>query len=39
MLGVVLALANALGLDLAQAVENKMAKNVLKYPAEDTVTA
>jgi NTP pyrophosphatase (non-canonical NTP hydrolase) len=34
VLGVVLALANALGLDLAQAVASKMARNVLKYPVE-----
>ena len=34
VLGVVLALANALDLDLAQAVAGKMAKNVLKYPAD-----
>ena len=29
-----LAIANALGLDLAQAFERKMAKNALKYPVE-----
>jgi dCTP diphosphatase len=29
-----LALANALGLDLADAVERKMAKNAQKYPAD-----
>jgi dCTP diphosphatase len=34
VLGVVLALANALRLDLSQAVARKMAKNVLKYPVE-----
>ena len=34
VLGVVLALANALGLDLSQAVARKMAKNVRKYPAD-----
>jgi NTP pyrophosphatase (non-canonical NTP hydrolase) len=32
--GVVLALCNALGLDLSDVVERKMAKNVLKYPVE-----
>jgi len=30
-----LALANSLGLDLADAVERKMAKNVQKYPADE----
>lgn len=34
VLGVVLALCNALGLDLSDAVAHKMAKNVLKYPVE-----
>src|SRR4051794_39581867 len=34
VLGVVLALANALGLDLSQATARKMAKNVHKYPAD-----
>jgi NTP pyrophosphatase (non-canonical NTP hydrolase) len=34
VLGVVLALANALELDLSQAVASKMARNVLKYPAD-----
>jgi dCTP diphosphatase len=32
--GVVLALCNALGLDLSDAIQRKMAKNVLKYPVE-----
>jgi NTP pyrophosphatase (non-canonical NTP hydrolase) len=32
--GVVLALCNALDLDLSEAIANKMAKNVLKYPVE-----
>jgi NTP pyrophosphatase (non-canonical NTP hydrolase) len=32
--GVVLALCNALGLDLSDAVARKMAKNVHKYPVE-----
>ncbi len=32
--GVVFALCNALALDLSDAVSNKMAKNVLKYPVE-----
>jgi NTP pyrophosphatase (non-canonical NTP hydrolase) len=32
--GAVLALCNALGLDLSMIVERKMAKNVLKYPIE-----
>jgi NTP pyrophosphatase (non-canonical NTP hydrolase) len=32
--GAVLALCNALGLDLSDAVRNKMAKNELKYPAD-----
>src|SRR5262249_17981333 len=32
--GVVLALCNALGLDLSEAVARKMAKNVNKYPVE-----
>jgi NTP pyrophosphatase (non-canonical NTP hydrolase) len=32
--GVVLALCNALGLDLSDAVRRKMAKNEHKYPAE-----
>ena len=32
--GVVLALCNALGLDLSDAIQHKMAKNVLKYPVE-----
>ena len=31
----VLALANALGLDLASALEEKMKKNALKYPAAE----
>ena len=30
-----LALANELGLDLSQTIEAKMAKNVLKYPADE----
>jgi NTP pyrophosphatase (non-canonical NTP hydrolase) len=32
--GVVLALCNALGLDLSDAVRRKMAKNELKYPVD-----
>lgn len=32
--GVLFALCNALGLDLSEAVANKMARNVLKYPVE-----
>jgi NTP pyrophosphatase (non-canonical NTP hydrolase) len=32
--GVVLALCNALDLDLSEAIAQKMAKNVLKYPVE-----
>ncbi len=32
--GVVLALCNALDLDLSDAIRNKMAKNELKYPAD-----
>jgi NTP pyrophosphatase (non-canonical NTP hydrolase) len=32
--GVVLALCNALDLDLSDAIAHKMAKNVLKYPVE-----
>jgi NTP pyrophosphatase (non-canonical NTP hydrolase) len=32
--GVVLALCNALDLDLSEAIAHKMAKNVLKYPVE-----
>ena len=32
--GVVLALCNALGLDLSDCVRRKMAKNVLKYPVD-----
>jgi NTP pyrophosphatase (non-canonical NTP hydrolase) len=32
--GVVLALCNALDLDLSDAIAQKMAKNVLKYPVE-----
>lgn len=32
--GVVFALCNALNIDLSEAVANKMAKNVLKYPVE-----
>jgi NTP pyrophosphatase (non-canonical NTP hydrolase) len=32
--GVVLALCNALDLDLSESIANKMAKNVLKYPVE-----
>jgi NTP pyrophosphatase (non-canonical NTP hydrolase) len=32
--GVVLALCNALGLDLSEAIARKMAKNVNKYPVE-----
>jgi NTP pyrophosphatase (non-canonical NTP hydrolase) len=32
--GVILALCNALGLDLSEAVRRKMAKNVHKYPVE-----
>jgi NTP pyrophosphatase (non-canonical NTP hydrolase) len=32
--GVILALCNALGLDLSDCVRNKMAKNVLKYPVD-----
>jgi NTP pyrophosphatase (non-canonical NTP hydrolase) len=32
--GAVLALCNALGLDLSECVRRKMAKNVLKYPVE-----
>ncbi len=32
--GVVLALCNALGLDLSESVRRKMAKNVHKYPVE-----
>jgi dCTP diphosphatase len=32
--GAVLALCNALGLDLSDSVRRKMAKNVLKYPVE-----
>ena len=32
--GAVLALCNALGLDLSDCVRRKMAKNVLKYPVE-----
>src|SRR5262249_41126522 len=32
--GAVLALCNALGLDLSDAVRRKMAKNVVKYPVE-----
>jgi NTP pyrophosphatase (non-canonical NTP hydrolase) len=32
--GVVLALCNALGLDLSEACQRKMAKNVRKYPVE-----
>lgn len=33
-LGVCLALANALGLDLSKAFYDKMSRNVLKYPAD-----
>jgi NTP pyrophosphatase (non-canonical NTP hydrolase) len=32
--GAILALCNALGLDLSDCVRRKMAKNVLKYPVE-----
>lgn len=32
--GVLFALCNALGLDLSDAVASKMARNVLKYPAD-----
>ena len=32
--GVVLALCNALGLDLSDCVQRKMAKNVVKYPVD-----
>jgi NTP pyrophosphatase (non-canonical NTP hydrolase) len=32
--GVILALCNALGLDLSEVVRRKMAKNELKYPVE-----
>jgi NTP pyrophosphatase (non-canonical NTP hydrolase) len=32
--GVVLALCNSLGIDLSEAIEHKMAKNVHKYPAD-----
>ncbi len=32
--GNILCLCNALGLDLSEAVRKKMAKNVVKYPAE-----
>ncbi len=32
--GVILALCNALNLDLSDAIAHKMAKNVLKYPVE-----
>jgi NTP pyrophosphatase (non-canonical NTP hydrolase) len=32
--GVVFALCNALNLDLSDAIANKMAKNVVKYPVE-----
>ena len=34
MPGVVLALCNALNLDLSEAIAAKMAKNVVKYPVE-----
>jgi NTP pyrophosphatase (non-canonical NTP hydrolase) len=34
--GVVLALCNALDLDLSEAIAHKMAKNVLKYPVEQS---
>jgi dCTP diphosphatase len=34
-----LALANALKIDLAQAIENKMVKNRLKYPAQPGETS
>jgi NTP pyrophosphatase (non-canonical NTP hydrolase) len=34
--GVVLALCNALNLDLSEAIARKMAKNVLKYPVDKT---
>ncbi len=34
VLGVVLALCNALDLDLSETFHRKMAKNVLKYPAD-----
>jgi NTP pyrophosphatase (non-canonical NTP hydrolase) len=34
VLGVVLALSNAIGLDLAAAFEAKMGRNELKYPVE-----
>ncbi|HWG43309.1 MAG TPA: nucleotide pyrophosphohydrolase [Gemmataceae bacterium] len=32
--GVILALCNALGLDLSDAIARKMSRNVLKYPVE-----
>ena len=35
VLAYILAMANELGLDLATALEGKMAKNRLKYPAEE----
>ncbi len=34
VLGILLALCNALDLDLSDAFQDKMAKNVLKYPVE-----